>query len=66
MPSPVRFAVVRKMLERCGYTLDRISGSQHYFVKAGSRGFVIPIDHSLVKAHYVKEIRKECGGDQGE
>jgi hypothetical protein len=37
MPSPVRFAIVRKLLESKGYRLDRISGSHHVFVKPASR-----------------------------
>jgi predicted RNA binding protein YcfA (HicA-like mRNA interferase family) len=29
MPSPIRFAVIRKELEAAGYVLVRISGSHH-------------------------------------
>jgi predicted RNA binding protein YcfA (HicA-like mRNA interferase family) len=64
MPSPVRFAVVKKLLEQKGYRLDRISGSHHIFKKPGAEPEPepepesIPVHHNLVKASYVKRIEK--------
>ena len=39
MPSPIRFAVVRRMFESNGWQLDRISGSHHIFWKRGVAHF---------------------------
>ena len=36
MPSPVRYAEVKRMLEAIGYRFDRIKGSHHIFVKPGA------------------------------
>jgi len=58
MPSPVRFAVVKKMLEQKGYTLHHISGSHHIFKKPGADPENVPVHHNLVKAFYVKRIEK--------
>ena len=56
MPSPVRFAVVRKLLEDKGYALRGIAGSHQKFVKPGAEPFVVPVHRNLVKAVYVKKI----------
>jgi predicted RNA binding protein YcfA (HicA-like mRNA interferase family) len=61
MPSEVRFAVVRKLLEAHGWTLARISGSHHVFTKAGERPIVIPVHHNKVHPRYVREIEKFIG-----
>jgi len=58
MPSEKRFSVVRKMLEDKGYTLARISGSHHVFVKPGSLPVSIPVHSGKVKAFYVRKIEK--------
>ncbi len=61
MPSPVRFAVLRKYLESHGWTLARISGSHHTFTKLGElRPLVIPVHHGKVDAIYEKQARKRC------
>lgn len=65
MPSEVRFAVVRKLLEDGGWTLVRINGSHHYFTKAGSTPLSIPVHGNKVKPVYVKQIRKQIEEDQG-
>jgi predicted RNA binding protein YcfA (HicA-like mRNA interferase family) len=63
MPSEERFAEVRRLLERHGWTLDRIKGSHHIFVKEGQRHLTIPVHRGKVKPWYVKEIRKILEGD---
>jgi predicted RNA binding protein YcfA (HicA-like mRNA interferase family) len=61
VPSPVRFAVVRKMLEADGWRLARINGSHHVFTKPGQRSFVIPVHRQKVSPDYVKETQKITG-----
>ena len=58
MPSDIRFAVVRKMLEARGYRLERISGSHHVFTKAGYRPVPIPVHKGKVKFAYVRMVEK--------
>lgn len=58
MPSPVRFAVVRKLLEDHGWVLDRVRGSHHQFVKAGMPTLPIPVHGGKVKYAYVRKIEK--------
>lgn len=62
MPSEERFAVVRKMLESCGWTLARIKGSHHTFTKKGERPVSIPVHQSKVKPVYVQEVKRICRG----
>ena len=57
MPSPVRFAVVRKLLESKGYRLDRVSGSHHIFVKAGVPHVNVPVHRNQVKHVYFREAQ---------
>ena len=59
MPSEVRFAVVRKMLEAKGYRLDRIRGSHHVFDKPGAPPVIVPVHHGKVKYDYVRQITKD-------
>ena len=54
MPSPVRFAVLRKLLESKGYRLAHVSGSHYKFVKPGHFPVVIPVHHNEVKNVYYK------------
>jgi predicted RNA binding protein YcfA (HicA-like mRNA interferase family) len=58
MPSKVRFSEVRKMLAGKGYRLDRIRGSHHIFVKAGSGLISIPVHGDKVNYDYVRKIEK--------
>ena len=58
MASEQRFNIVKKMLERKGYRLTRISGSHHIFTKKGSLPVSIPVHNGKVKAFYVKQIEK--------
>jgi predicted RNA binding protein YcfA (HicA-like mRNA interferase family) len=58
MPSPVRFAIVVKMLKERGFHLRHIRGSHHRFEDLKGRVVVIPVHHNLVKAVYVKQIEK--------
>lgn len=61
MPSEVRFAIVRRELERHGWTLDRIKGSHHSFVKQGERPIVIAVHGGKVKPGYIRDIEKLHG-----
>ncbi len=58
MPSPVRFAEIKRLLEAKGYRLARISGSHHIFVKPGCLPQSVPVHGGKVKAFYVKQIQK--------
>ena len=58
MPSPVRFAVVRKLLEEKGYVLARIEGSHHIFKKPGARQQIIPGHRNDVKYAYYRNAQK--------
>jgi predicted RNA binding protein YcfA (HicA-like mRNA interferase family) len=58
MPSPVRFAIVKKMLEARGYRLDRVKGSHHVFKKPGVLDESVPVHKGLVKYGYVRKIEK--------
>lgn len=66
MPSEVRFAVVRKMLETCGWTFKRVRGSHHTFTKRGQRPVVIPVHHNKVQPVYVHEVEKICREESSE
>ena len=62
MPSPVRFAQIRRLLESHGWTLARITGSHHIFVKTGEpQHLSIPVHKGLVKHGYLREIEKRLG-----
>jgi predicted RNA binding protein YcfA (HicA-like mRNA interferase family) len=56
--SPVRFAVVKKMLEARGFFLHHTSGSHFVFKSAAGRRFVVPVHQNQVKGAYVKQIEK--------
>lgn len=58
MPSPVRYSVVKRMLEAAGWKYDRTTGSHHIFVKPGQRSFSVPVHQGKVKYGYVKAIQK--------
>ena len=58
MPSPVRFAEVKKLLESKGYELTDTSGSHHIFRKPGQRPQSVPVHHGQVKYVYFKKAQK--------
>ena len=59
MPSPVRFTVVRALLESKGYRLTRISGSHHIFTKPGQALVQsVPVHKGLVKYVYFKKAQQ--------
>ncbi len=58
MGGPKRLSEVEKMLNRKGYTLARISGSHHVFVKPGENPVSIPVHKGKVKSYYVRKIEK--------
>lgn len=61
-PSEVRFAEVRRVLERHGWTLDRIASSHFIFRKEGEpRHINLPVHHGKVAPKYVKKLEKEHG-----
>jgi predicted RNA binding protein YcfA (HicA-like mRNA interferase family) len=63
MPSSVRFAEVRRLLEEHGYGLKRISGSHHIFDKPGERPVPIPVHDGKVKYVYLRQILKRLEGN---
>ena len=67
MPSDVRFADLKKQLERHGWVFVRISSSHHIFEKPGERNHLsIPVHRGMVKYTYVRQIKKAIeGGSQG-
>ena len=58
MPSEKQFSEVKKMLERAGYRLVRISGSHHCFAKPGETLLSIPVHQGKVKPYYVRQVEK--------
>lgn len=58
MASEKRFGLVKRILEKKGYQLVRISGSHHVFEKPGVGIFVVPVHNGKVKPFYVKQIEK--------
>lgn len=62
MASEERFAAVRRLLEKHGWTLVRISGSHHIFKKPGGQDVSIPVHGGKVKPFYVRQIKKLIEG----
>ncbi|WP_058999495.1 type II toxin-antitoxin system HicA family toxin [Leptolyngbya sp. NIES-2104] len=54
-PNNATFSDIRKLLEQEGFTLDRITGSHHIFVK-DEITFVVPVHNNKVKTIYVKRV----------
>jgi predicted RNA binding protein YcfA (HicA-like mRNA interferase family) len=62
MASDVRFADIRRMLERHGWELVRISGSHHIFAKDGEvRLISLPVHRGKVKHAYVRRLARDFG-----
>lgn len=62
MPSEVRFAEVRRVLEQHGWTLIRIRGSHHVFSKPGeASGITLPVHRGKVSPVYIRQIEKAIG-----
>ena len=64
MPSPIRFAEIRKQLEAAGYRLVRISGSHHIFDRPGGPLVSIPVHNGMVKPGYGRRIQKIIEADK--
>lgn len=58
MPSNVRFAEVKKLLESKGYVMVQISGSHHVFKKPGAAPQIVPVHHNQVKYVYYRKAQK--------
>lgn len=63
MPSPIRFAEIRKQLEAAGYQLVRISGSHHIFDRPGGPVVSIPVHQGKVKAGYGRRVKRIIEAD---
>ena len=66
MASDTQFLVVRRLLEKHGWTLSRINGSHHVFIGQGRPLISIPVHRGKVKSVYVRRIEKairELGQD---
>jgi len=64
MPSPIRFAEIRKRLEAAGYRLVRIRGSHHIFDRPGGPLVSIPVHRGKVKSRYGGIVQKIVEEDQ--
>ncbi len=62
MAGEKRFAEVRKILERAGWRLARVSGSHHCFTKPGETLLSIPVHQGKVKPYYVRQVEKIIEG----
>lgn len=62
MPSEERFAVVKTLLEKHGWSVVRISSSHTVFKKAGAPDVSIPVHHGKVKPFYVRQVKKLIEG----
>ena len=64
MPSEVRFADVRRVLERHDWKLKNVSGSHFIFEKEGERRHInVPVHNGKVSPGYIRRIEKEHGID---
>ena len=63
MPSEMRFAELRRLVEKHGWSLIRVRGSHHVFKKPDGSTYSIPVHHGKVKPFYVREIKKQIGED---
>lgn len=61
MASEIRFADLLRRLEAHGWTLERIRGSHHIFVKEGQDHISVPVNKRRVKPGYVRRIEKRLG-----
>lgn len=58
MASDIRFADLRKLLERHGWQLIRITGSHHIFGGEGRPSIPVPVHKQRVKAVYLKQAEQ--------
>lgn len=59
MPSEVRFAELKRLLESNGWVFARVSGSHHIFEKSGVREHLsIPVHHGKVKPYYARKAQQ--------
>lgn len=54
-PNAVRFSEARRLLEANGWTLARVTGSHHIFVRGGER-FTLPFRRPHILPIYVRQI----------
>jgi predicted RNA binding protein YcfA (HicA-like mRNA interferase family) len=54
-PNVVRFSEAQRVLEAYGWTLARVSGSHHVFVR-GSERFAVPFRRPYILPVYVRQI----------
>lgn len=58
MASEVRFADIRRLLERHGWTLVRINGSHHIFQGEDRPLVSIPVHGGRFQPQYVRQVEK--------
>jgi hypothetical protein len=58
MATDERFADLKRLLERNGWTHVRARGSHHVFKGEGRALIVLPVHGGRVKAVYAREVRK--------
>lgn len=64
MSSEIRFAEIRKMLERQGWRMVRITGSHHIFEKPDFSIISVPVHHGKVMPKYVHKVEKILKSDR--
>ena len=61
-PPEADFHDIRQLLEACGWTLDRETGSHTFFVKAGERAISVPkVGGRKVKRVYIIQVLEHLG-----
>lgn len=58
MPSDVPFRDLRRLLEKHGWTLARISGSHHVFTGPGRPIVSVPVHGGKVRHIYLREAER--------
>jgi predicted RNA binding protein YcfA (HicA-like mRNA interferase family) len=58
MPSPVRFAEIKRLFNRHGWTLDRTAGSHYVFKSPTGQIYPVPVHNGLVNHVYFRAIKK--------
>ena len=67
-PNAARFSEAQQLLEAYGWTVARVRGSHHVFVRGGER-FVLPLRRPHILPVYVRQIlsrTQEQGDEPGE
>ncbi|MEM9754148.1 MAG: type II toxin-antitoxin system HicA family toxin [Planctomycetota bacterium] len=64
MPSPVRFAVLKKLYLDAGWRLERANGSHHIFKSPRGATESVPVHGKKVLPIYVRKAKKAIQADK--